>query len=125
MTLLAARELCVGIHGVPILRDVGFEMREGEVFGLSVPGTLTIKDVSQDIVVDLEAGRGGESVIVVGSWPIEFGDFGVSMPSAPVVVSVEDNGLLEWQIYFTHEGDMSADDTADADMTEEGESSEE
>ncbi len=105
--------------------DLGEIPPEGEVFGLSVPGTLTIKDVSQDIVVDLEAGRGGESVIVVGSWPIEFGDFGVSMPSAPIVVSVEDNGLLEWQIYFTHEGDVAADDTADADMTEEGESSEE
>ncbi len=79
-------------------------------------------------MVDLEAGRGGESVIVVGSWPIEFGDFGVSMPSAPVVVSVEDNGLLEWQIFFTSSGDMadesSDDGIAEDDMSDEDESSE-
>ena len=55
----------------------------------------------------------GQNVVVVGSWPIAFGDFGVSMPSAPIVVSVEDNGLLEWQIFFTHEGDLAEGDVAD------------
>jgi polyisoprenoid-binding protein YceI len=100
--------------------DLGQVPPEGEVFAVSVPGTLTIKDVSQDIVVDLEAGRSGGNVVVVGSWPIEFGDFDVSMPSAPVVVSVEDNGVLEWQIFFAHDGEM-ADATADDDMSADAE----
>ncbi len=34
MTLLSVGDLSVAIHGAPILRDVGFEMRAGEVFGL-------------------------------------------------------------------------------------------
>jgi peptide/nickel transport system ATP-binding protein len=34
MTLLALEGLTVGIHGTPILDDVGFAMAEGEVFGL-------------------------------------------------------------------------------------------
>ncbi len=34
MTLLAAEGLTLAIHGTPILRDVGFAIEEGEVFGL-------------------------------------------------------------------------------------------
>ncbi len=102
--------------------DLGQVPPEGEVFTVSVPGTLTIKDVSQDIVVDLEGGRAGGNVVVVGSWPIAFGDFGISMPSAPIVVSVEDSGVLEWQIFFAHDGEMIDATAADDDMADEGSS---
>ncbi|MDO9526243.1 MAG: dipeptide ABC transporter ATP-binding protein [Gemmobacter sp.] len=34
MTLLSVENLSLSIHGTPILRDVSFRMREGEVFGL-------------------------------------------------------------------------------------------
>lgn len=103
--------------------DLGEIPPEGEVFATSVPGTLTIRDISQDIVVDLEAGRGGNNVVVVGTWPIEFADFEIDMPSAPVVVSVENDGLLEWQIFFTLEGEatddeMAADESSEEDMAE-------
>ena len=97
--------------------DLGQIPPEGEVFQASVPGTLTIKDVSRDIVVDLEAGRGGENVVVVGTWPIVFDDFGIDLPSAPIVVSIEEDGLLEWQIFFTNTGD-STDATSDEEMAE-------
>lgn len=104
--------------------DLGELPPEGEIFAVSVPGVLTIKDVSRDIVVDLEAGRGGDTVVVVGQWPIEFADWGIEMPSAPIVVSVEDNGSLEWQVFFTRSGDMAEDDmagdeTSDEDMADE------
>jgi polyisoprenoid-binding protein YceI len=99
--------------------DLGQVPPEGEVFAVSVPGTLTIKDVSQDIVVDLEAGRGGDTVVVVGTLPITFGDFGVTMPSAPIVVSVEDSGALEWQIFFTQAGEMTNGETPDEEAPSE------
>lgn len=109
--------------------DLGQIPPEGEVFTVSVPGTLTIRDISQDIVVDLEAGRSGDTVVVVGTWPIEFGDFEVTMPSAPIVVSVSESGELEWQVFFTRESEMAAGETADespaaADQTADDESSE-
>ncbi len=107
--------------------DLGQVPPEGEVFNVSVPGTLTIRDISQDIVVDLEAGRSGDTVVVVGTWPIEFGDFEVTMPSAPIVVSVSESGELEWQVFFTREGEMAADDRPTRSMAAdptEGESSE-
>ena len=99
--------------------DLGALPVEGEVFSATVPGTLTIKDISQDIEVELQAGRGGDTVVAVGTWPIEFADFEIDMPSAPIVVSVEDNGLLEWQVFFTLSGDMSEDDMAEDEMTDE------
>ena len=34
MTLLSVENLSLDIHGTPILRDVGLQIREGEVFGL-------------------------------------------------------------------------------------------
>jgi polyisoprenoid-binding protein YceI len=99
--------------------DLGQVPPEGEVFTVSVPGTLTIKGTSQDITVELQAGRGGENVVVVGTWPITFGDFGVSMPSPPIVVSVEDSGLLEWQIFFTSAGEMADSEMADDDAADD------
>jgi hypothetical protein len=35
------------------------------------------------------------SIVVTGSTEIMFTDFSVTAPSAPVVVSVEDDGILE------------------------------
>ena len=80
--------------------DLGAVPSDGDTFDISVPGTLTIRDMSEDVVVEMQGGRGGESVAVVGTWPIEFGTFGVSMPSAPIVASVSENGDLEWQLFF-------------------------
>ena len=75
--------------------------------------------ISQEIVVDLEAGRGGDTVVVVGTWPIEFGDFDVTMPSAPVVVSVSEDGELEWQVFFTREGEMTDEEMTDEEMEDD------
>ena len=94
--------------------DLGQVPPEGEVFALSVPGTLTIMDISQDVVVDLEAGRSGDTVVVVGTWPIQFADFEVTMPSAPIVVSVSEDGELEWQVFFTRGGEMAEGEMEDA-----------
>lgn len=105
--------------------DLGALPVEGEVFSVSVPGTLTIKDVSQDVVVDLEAGRGGDTVVVVGSWPFAFADWQIDPPSAPIVVSIEDTGELEWQIFFTNGGDTAADEMAGEDMAEDESAEEE
>ena len=111
MSIIEVEALVKAYDGTNVVDGVSFAVEEGEVFGISVPGTLTIKDISQDITVDLEAARSGENVVVVGTWPIEFGDFDVTMPSAPIVVSVSEDGDLEWQVFFTQAGDMADDDT--------------
>jgi len=92
---------------------------EGEPFNVSVPGTVTIRDVTQDVEFQLQGQRAGDVVVVVGSLPVDFTSFGVTMPTAPIVVSVEDNGDLEWQLFLTRDADMAEEDMADDEMAEE------
>jgi hypothetical protein len=40
--------------------------------------------------------------IVVGSLDIVFADYGVSVPTAPIVVSAQDHGVVEFQLFFAH-----------------------
>ena len=77
-----------------------------EPFTVSVPGSMTIRDVSQDVMLDLTAQRVGDVVVVVGALPVDFTSFGVTMPTAPIVVSVENEGDLEWQLFLTRDSGM-------------------
>lgn len=94
--------------------DLGEVPVEGQPFSLSVPATLTIRDVSQEVDLELTGQRAGDIVVVVGTLPIDFTSFGVTMPTAPIVVSVEDSGDLEWQLFLSRQAE-----TADAATTEE------
>lgn len=71
-----------------------------EVVDVAVPGVLTIHGQSQDVMAKMQAQRVGDVVVVIGTLPADFSSFGISMPSAPIVVSVEDSGDLEWQLFF-------------------------
>jgi len=71
-------------------------------------GELFIKGVSVPIDIPLEAqivplstDQWGDVIAVVGSVDITFADWGVEVPSAPVVVSADDHGILEMQLLFT------------------------
>jgi len=49
----------------------------------------------------LQAQLTGDTIVVVGSLDVVFSDFGITAPTAPVVVSVEDHGQIELQLFFT------------------------
>ena len=51
--------------------------------------------------VAVSAIRVGDVVTVVGSFPIAFIDHGIEAPSASIVVSVEDHGTVEFQLFLT------------------------
>ncbi len=76
-------------------------MAEGEAFSGSVHGELTIKGVTNTAVFDLQAQLVGDTIVAVGSSHVVFSDYGVRAPTAPIVVSVEDNGIMEFQLIFT------------------------
>ena len=42
----------------------------------------------------------GETVVVVGSTEVVFADYDVEVPSAVIVVSAEDHGVVEFQLLF-------------------------
>src|SRR4051794_8790249 len=74
---------------------------EGTTYNVTAPGTLTIHGVTKPVSVDLQAQLKQGVVVVVGSTPFTFADFGMSPPQAPVVLSVEDNGTIEFQLFFS------------------------
>jgi polyisoprenoid-binding protein YceI len=93
---------------------------DGEPFAASVPGTLTIRGISQDVDIELSGQRVGDVVVVVGTLPVDFTTFDVTMPTAPVVLSVEDTGDLEWQLFFRREALRPVGDAPEASPTGEG-----
>jgi polyisoprenoid-binding protein YceI len=73
---------------------------EGEPIAVTVPGELTIHGVSLPVEAEMQAQLVGDVVVVVGELEVDFTDYGITMPRAPIVVSVEDTGSLEWQLFF-------------------------
>ena len=76
-------------------------MAEGEAFSGSAHGDLTIKGVTNQATFDLQAQLVGDTIVAVGSSDVVFSDYGVTAPTAPIVVSVEDNGIMEFQLILT------------------------
>ena len=76
-------------------------MADGEAFSGSAEGDLTIKGVTNRVTFELQAQLVGEIIVAVGSSDVIFSDYGVTAPTAPVVVSVEDHGIMEFQLLFT------------------------
>ena len=65
-------------------------------------GELTIHGVTQTVTIPLQAQRVDDTiVVVVGSLDTVFADYGVEVPTAPIVVSADDHGPLELQLFFT------------------------
>jgi polyisoprenoid-binding protein YceI len=73
----------------------------GATVSLTAAGDLTIHDVTRSVVLDLQASLIDGVIVAVGSIEVTFTDFGVEMPTAPVVVSVEERGQIEFQLFFT------------------------
>ncbi len=70
----------------------------GEAVSLEANGMLTLHGVTRAVTVPLEARRDGALILVVGQIPILFADYDIEQPRSPRVVSVEDNGVMEWQL---------------------------
>jgi len=81
--------------------EIGDVATSGEVLVSTMSGTLELNGVVQPVEIPFEAQLVGELIVLVGSTDIIFLDWGVGIPSAQTVVSVEDNGILEIQLFLT------------------------
>jgi polyisoprenoid-binding protein YceI len=77
------------------------DLGEGRQVQVPVPGSLTINGVTNTVTVDLAAELVGRILTVVGTIDVVFADYDVEAPTAPVVVSVEDHGIVEVQLFLT------------------------
>jgi polyisoprenoid-binding protein YceI len=80
--------------------QVGSVPADGQRISVPATGDLTIRGVTRQVTIELQAQLQGDVLVVVGSAPVALADFGVTAPTAPVVASVEDQGTFEFQLYF-------------------------
>ena len=71
----------------------------GSTVFVDAVGNLTVKGVTNRVVFSLEATIADAGVgLIIGSTEIFWEDFDVTPPRAPIVVSVEDYGVVEFQL---------------------------
>jgi polyisoprenoid-binding protein YceI len=81
--------------------ELGAEAETGGTVEAGAVGDLTINGVTKSVTIPIEARLVDGRIIVTGSTDVVFADYDVDTPSAPIVLSLEDRGILEFQVWFS------------------------
>jgi polyisoprenoid-binding protein YceI len=81
--------------------DLGAAAADGRDVSVTAKGDLTVHGQTRPVEIPLRAKLVRGTVVVVGSLDVTFSDFGVEVPRAPIVLSVDDHGELELQLLLT------------------------
>jgi polyisoprenoid-binding protein YceI len=81
--------------------DIGSVPADGQQIEVEATGDLTLHGVTKSVTIPLQAQRKGDVIVVVGQLAIPFSDYSISQPSAASVLSVEDKGIIELQLFLT------------------------
>ena len=74
---------------------------DGQTIEATAVGDLTLHGVTKQVEIALEARLTDGVVTVVGSLPVAFGDYGMTSPESMRVLSIDENGTMEFQLQFT------------------------
>ena len=80
--------------------DLGSVPAEGATISATVAGELTLHGVTKTVEVPIEATLSGDVVTVIGRIEILFADYDIERPTSFLVLSIEDNGTMEFQLHF-------------------------
>ena len=80
--------------------ELGSVPTEGQQVSATATGDLTIHGTTKSVQIPIQAQLQGGVVTVVGSIDVVFADYGFSGPSSFKVLSVEDHGIMEFQLVF-------------------------
>jgi polyisoprenoid-binding protein YceI len=68
---------------------------------VALPGKLTLHGVTKDVTIDaLARVEADGTVVVAGSLPILFSDYGIEAPNVAGIIAVQDNGTMEFRVVF-------------------------
>lgn len=81
--------------------DLAAEAATGEAVTVTAVGDLTLHGVTHSIEFPLEAQLVEDTIVLVGSVEIVFADYDVEVPTTPIALSVDQEGILELQILLT------------------------
>lgn len=71
---------------------------EGETMTFQATGDLTLHGVTKRVTLPIQGARRGDTIVLAGSMEILFPDYGIAKPSAPAVLSVDEKGVMEFQL---------------------------
>jgi polyisoprenoid-binding protein YceI len=72
----------------------------GKTVTARATGAFTLHGVTRKVKFPVQGRWDGERIQVVGSLPIVFADYDMTPPEVPVVASVDDEGEMEFQLFF-------------------------
>lgn len=81
--------------------DLGQVPAQGDQVSVVAVGDLTVHGVTRTVEFPLAVSHQSGVIVVFGQLELALADFGVSAPSAAVVVSVEDTAIMELQLFLT------------------------
>ena len=74
---------------------------DGERVSTEATGDLTIHGTTRSVTLTVEAELSGDSAVVVGQAPVVLQDHGIEPPTGFSVLSIDDEGTFEFQIFFS------------------------
>jgi polyisoprenoid-binding protein YceI len=77
------------------------DVADGDTVTIDAAGSMTIHGVTRDVAIALEARLERNTIIVTGSLEIVFADYDIDKPVSVAVLSIEDRGVMELQLFFT------------------------
>jgi polyisoprenoid-binding protein YceI len=75
--------------------------RDGTRISVTATGDLTLHGVTHEVTIPLDAQRTGDVIAVTGQIDIPFAKYAIERPTAAGVLSVDDHGILEVQLFLT------------------------
>jgi polyisoprenoid-binding protein YceI len=75
-------------------------LADGEAVQATAVGELTLHGVTNSVEIPLEIQASNGVIVVVGSLDIAFADYNIAQPSSMRVLSIDDHGVLELQLFF-------------------------
>jgi len=83
--------------------DLGSTPVDGKAITAMATGDLTLHGVTKSVQVPIEAVLSGNVVTVTGSLDILFADYQIQEPVSFAILSIEDHGVMEFQLHFRHD----------------------
>ena len=80
--------------------DLGEVPADGETVSATAIGDLTLHGVTRTVEAPIEATLAGDVVTVTGRIDILFADYDIEQPTSFIVLSIEDHGIMEFQLHF-------------------------
>ncbi|MCJ7438589.1 MAG: YceI family protein, partial [Acidimicrobiia bacterium] len=83
--------------------DFGTVPAAGETVKVNASGKLTLHGLTRDVTIPLDAKLVNDVIVVTGQIDIAFADYGIEKPVSLRVLSIEDRGVMELQLFFTNQ----------------------